>query len=111
MKRLALLTFGAIAILGALILLVRFVPHRIIWHSEIKQGNEVVHQVELYRQEHGVLPSTIEDLAVNDSLADRIFYERCDENRYIVWFGTTLGKSLTYDSRSDDWVSLNIRCG
>jgi hypothetical protein len=109
-KRLALLTFAVIATLVAAILSIRFVPDKIIWHSEINQGNEVVRKVELFRRTHGKLPSTIADLTVSNSLADRFYYQRCDENRYIVWFGTTLGESLTYDSGSRDWASINILC-
>jgi len=55
------------------------------------------------------LPASMQELGVGPPEADRFFYEKCSETRFIVWFGTRLGESMTYDSAANNW-QLNIVC-
>jgi len=48
-------------------------------------------------------------MQVSDEERNRFFYETCGD-RYDLWFGTTLGRSMTYDSATRKWNSLNVVC-
>jgi hypothetical protein len=70
--------------------------------SDFRTGNEIVSRVEAFRARHnGALPETLEQIGISDE--DQVFYEKVDRHAYIVWFGTTLGESETYDSRTKKW--------
>ena len=81
-----------------------------VWLPEIHAGNRIVQKIEAYRQQHHRLPESLADVGVRDTESDKYSYEKCSEARYIVWFGTTLGESMSYDSRTFKWEPLNITC-
>jgi hypothetical protein len=103
----AFLTTATLGIVGYMTL---FAPDRIIWRGEINNGNDIVRKIESYRQQHGRLPKSLADASVEDRDLDKFFYEGCSDTRYLVWFGTRLGESMTYDSASRDWKPLNVTC-
>jgi hypothetical protein len=70
--------------------------------SRRKVGDDIVAKVEQFRKSTGHLPNTLADIAIREN-------ERCPcycttgEDSYIVWYGTTLGESDAYDSRTKTW--------
>jgi len=50
------------------------------------------------------------EVGVDPLTSNQYFYQACDNRRYLVWFGTTLGESMTYDSEVRSWDSLNLTC-
>jgi len=73
-------------------------------------GNEVISRVESFRKRHGYLPESLMGVGVTD-LDLRVFYCKTSDNEYIVWLGTTLGESETYDSRAKKWEWISAACG
>ena len=67
-----------------------------------KAGNEIVAKVEQFRQSSGHLPEDLSDIGLKSS-------ERCpcycktSNDSYMVWYGTALGESDTYNSRTKHW--------
>jgi len=95
-----LIAFGALTLFG---------PDEVVWRREIRAGDELIQAIEAYRREHRFLPSSIEKTGLRDSDALRVFYEKCGDSRYLVWFGTTLGESMSYSSVTRKWESRNRR--
>ena len=85
-------------------------PDRIVYGKEIRRGNELVSRIESFRQKHGRLPASSDELRISGPDAFQIFYEKCTETKYIVWFGTTVGESMTYSSEIRTWNSGNNGC-
>jgi hypothetical protein len=71
--------------------------------SDRKIADEIIKKVEKYRQQNGRLPDNLKELGMEETIEGPVFYEKKDNNRYIVWYGTTLGESMTYDSKDGRW--------
>jgi hypothetical protein len=80
------------------------------WSSQIRQGNHLVAQIESYRKMNGHLPSELTEIGQITSEAEPFFYERCSDTKYILWFGTELGESMTYNSSLRQWREINDVC-
>ncbi|HEY2858730.1 MAG TPA: hypothetical protein VGJ21_09970 [Terracidiphilus sp.] len=87
-----------------------FAPDSWLYSRRIALGNRDAFKIDAYRQRTGRVPARLEDLGVDVSEDGPICYERCSDTRYILWFGTTLGESMSFDSAKRTWVSLNIVC-
>jgi len=106
-------TIVAVSIIVALTAVLYFLkigPDEIVWVREIDKGNTVVRKIEEFRQQHGRLPNSMNEVGVDPLTSNQYFYQACDNRRYLVWFGTTLGESMTYDSEVRSWDSLNLTC-
>ena len=71
--------------------------------SKINQGNEIVNKIENYRKEKGVLPTSLSEVGIEEKEDSVIHYKKESETKFILWFGTTLGESTTYDSETKNW--------
>jgi hypothetical protein len=101
------------AVVVALVLYVawlRYAPDKVRWRGEISRGNDLVRQIENFRSLRGRLPDSLGELGAFEENQGKLFYEKCNRNHYIVWFGTTLGESITYDSADGRWDALNGPC-
>ncbi|HKF50563.1 MAG TPA: hypothetical protein VKB38_24580 [Terracidiphilus sp.] len=87
-----------------------FPPDSWLYHRRIALGNRDSQKVDAFRQRTGRLPSSLEDVGVTVDESGPIYYDRCSDSQYILWFGTTLGQSMSFDSANRSWVSLNITC-
>lgn len=65
---------------------------------EVRQANKVIAAVDSFQSRHGQLPNTLADMGLPDSEAGPVYYRKTSESTYIVWFGTVLGESATYES-------------
>lgn len=68
-----------------------------------KQGNELVAKVEAYKKRTDSLPSSLKALGINETEEGPLYYQRKDSINFIIWFGTSLGKSKIYYSNSKKW--------
>jgi hypothetical protein len=96
-----------IAAMGSLLL---FGPDKVVWWWDIHVGKRLILRVESFRQQHDHLPRSLGEVDAIDVDENKYFYEKCSDSHYIIWFGTELGESMTYDSDSRSWTSINIGC-
>ena len=71
--------------------------------ERIKAGNEIIGKIEDFRKEKGRLPVSLSEIGIEEKEEGPIYYDRKSETRYILWFGTSLGESVTYDSETKKW--------
>jgi hypothetical protein len=94
----------------ALICVAMFAPDSIVYSREIKHGDEIVRSIDVFREREGKLPTSLSELGTSDKDLERYFYQPCTDRRFIVWFGTRLGKSISYNSATHKWEPLNLMC-
>lgn len=68
-----------------------------------KRGDELIEKIEKYKFEQGVLPDNLAAIGVNETDDFPLYYQKYDSLNYIIWFGTSLGESITYFSDSKRW--------
>lgn len=66
-------------------------------------GNQMVQQIEAYRQREKRLPDSVNEIGIEEKLDGPLYYKKLDNDRYLIWFGTQFGESRTYDSREKQW--------
>ena len=101
-----------LSVLVVLLALVFFsiVPDKLIWGWEIHQANALVVKIKAFHHRQGKLPTSLRDVGMRDSEEGPFYYQKCSDTRFLVWFGTSLGESMTYDSSSDSWDAINHLC-
>jgi len=98
---LGLIAFGLLTLFG---------PDELVWRRQIHAGNELIGRIESYRRAHRRLPGSLQETGLRDHDALRVSYQKCSDDKYVVWFGTTLGESISYTSSIRKWESLNRTC-
>ena len=100
-KRLAASAVAA-ATLGAAVWTYWCTPS--LW-PEYRQGQALVQAVEAFRQKHGRLPSSHEELDPSITESGPVYYTLQHGGQYTVHFGLplTVGESYTYDSAVGRW--------
>jgi predicted small secreted protein len=71
-------------------------------NSKRRAGNDIVAKIERFKKSTGHLPSALSDIGVTADENCPCYCKTGDGN-YIVWYGTTLGESDTYDSQTKKW--------
>ena len=69
----------------------------------IKRGNELVAKVEAYKKRTDSLPSSLKELGIMETEEGPLYYQKKDSINFIIWFGTSLGRSKIYSSNSKKW--------
>ena len=69
-----------------------------------RKGNEIVASINEYKKSRGKLPNSLNDIGIIETETGPLYYDKQDSIHYVVWFGTTLGQSVTYHSDSHKWV-------
>lgn len=69
----------------------------------IRLGNQYVAKINKYYLAKGKLPNSLSEVGGMDSEEGPIYYERKDTSSFILWFGTTVGESITYRSTTKSW--------
>jgi hypothetical protein len=87
-----------------------FAPDSWKYASKIAIGYKDARNIDAYRERTGRLPAKLEDVGISVDLSGPIFYDRCSDTRYVLWFGTTLGDSMSFDSDDRKRVSLDVVC-
>jgi len=69
------------------------------------EGNILVEKIETFRTIHGRLPDRLEEIGgkSKDGGGDSLFYHKRNDLQYVIWFGTTLGESIYFDSENGYW--------
>lgn len=68
------------------------------------RADDLVRRIEAFQAEHGRLPAGLAELGEREHESGPLYYTRDpDGQRYIVWYGTTLGESMVWDSARRAW--------
>jgi hypothetical protein len=71
--------------------------------SKQKQGDEMIVKVEQFKIREKRLPRSLEEIGMRETEEGPIYYRQLSESRYEIWYGTSLGESVTYDSDRNTW--------
>jgi len=74
----------------------------VFYWSEARQADKVIAAVDSYRSRYGRLPNNLADIGLEDSESGPVYYQKTSDSTYIVWFGTRLGESATYESATKE---------
>jgi len=67
------------------------------------EGDEIVAKVEQFRVKKDRLPKSLSEIGMNETEEGPIYYKQLSETRFQVWYGSSLGESVTYDSDRKTW--------
>ncbi len=88
---------------GLIIILLTLIPVCLSCNAKIKAGNEIVNKIENFKKDKRKLPETLWEIGIEEKEDSPIHYKKESETKYILWFGTTLGESVTYNSDTKEW--------
>ena len=71
------------------------------------QAERMVEKIELFRAENKRLPESVEELGFEESEQGPVYYRKRNDEHYEVWYGTSLGESVTYLSDQKAWRRSN----
>lgn len=71
--------------------------------KKMTEGNKLVDKIESYRVLNHKLPYSLADLGIKETEEGPLYYQKKDSVNYIVWYGTSLGESTTYNSQTKTW--------
>jgi len=71
--------------------------------EKVREANRIILAVESFQSRTGRLPETLADAGVGNPESLEVFYRKESDSTYIVWFGTVLGESATYESSTHKW--------
>jgi hypothetical protein len=78
--------------------------------SKREASNRAISKIEEFRKAKGRLPDSLSEAGVQD-VESCPCYCKTGDGSYLVWYGTTLGESDTYDSETKKWSPGNRACG
>jgi hypothetical protein len=110
-KWLLVLVSASLSIFAAFGFYDSFGPDSFVFRKELRRGNQIISKIEAFHLQRGRFPASMQEISISFPDSERFFYQQCADQRFIVWFGTRLGESMTYDSTLKTWQSLNISCG
>lgn len=67
------------------------------------EGDALVQQVEEFKKRNSRLPESLGELGLKEDESGPVYYAKTDSSSYMVWYGTTLGSSRTWDSKVGVW--------
>lgn len=70
--------------------------------QEFRIGDQIASRVEAFRMSLKRLPETLEEVGIDDRDL-KVFYRKIRADEYCVWFGTSVGESVMYSSRTKKW--------
>ena len=72
-------------------------------HKLMRESEPIQASLESYRQTHGQYPESLTQIGISGKLEGPIFYRQESRASYLLWFGTSLGESRTFDSTDHKW--------
>ena len=74
----------------------------VFYWSKVREANKVIAAVDSFQSRYGRLPDTLADTGLKDSESGPVYYRKTSDSTYIVWFGTEIGESATYESATKE---------
>lgn len=70
----------------------------------IEEGNVLIERIESFQNTEGRLPSNLGELGIDEKMEGPLYYQKIAPHDYIVYFGTTVGRSMIYRSNERAWA-------
>lgn len=67
------------------------------------EGERVVKKIEEFKATQKRLPRSLGEIGLRETEEGPIYYRQLSEVRYELWYGSSLGESVTYDSERGSW--------
>ena len=77
--------------------------------SKREASNSAISKIEEFKRAKGRLPDSLSEAGIRDG-ENCPCYCKTGRDSYLVWYGTTLGESDTYDSETQKWSPGNRAC-
>jgi hypothetical protein len=80
-----------------------------LWGCTSQEGrlksaaDRLVRRVERHRKQTGVRPASLSAMGLAETEEGPLHYQPTQDTSYLVWFGTTLGESMSYHSETRRW--------
>ena len=77
--------------------------------SELEKAESLAREIDIYVQEQGEAPddaaawAIMDRLGLDSSESCRPCYAKVEGEKYVLWFGMSLGESYLYESWTDSW--------
>lgn len=68
-----------------------------------KYAEHIIEKVEKFKQDNGRLPENVIEIGLDNKQMHLSFYTKIDSSEYEVWYGTDLGVSKIYNSKTNIW--------
>ncbi len=77
--------------------------------SSIKEGNQIIAQIEAFNQENGTLPEeeAFYKYLESKEKGSKFYYSQCSQDYYILYFCISIDDCYQYDSESKSWNLLS----
>jgi glycogen debranching enzyme len=68
-----------------------------------RKGNELITKVERFREAHGKLPESVDDIYLTKEMGEGPYYQKIDDTTYTVYFNIGFDNTFTYQSAKGEW--------
>lgn len=69
------------------------------------EGNQVIAKIESFKKDTDRLPNSLKDIGIEEKEEGPVYYRKTSDTTYKIWFGTSLGESVAYDSEKREWAT------
>jgi len=73
----------------------------VFYRSKARAANKVIAAVNSFQSRNGRLPNSLADVGLEDFELGPVYYRKTSDRTYVVWFGTVIGESATYESATN----------
>ena len=91
------------SLIHALLLLTAFTAIIGCGPSKRHLGEQAVAKIETFKNANGRLPNSLEEVGVKEDESGPVYYCQTTNGEYLVWYGTALGESVGYNSKTKKW--------
>ena len=67
------------------------------------QGDDLAVRLDEHLRNTGELPESLKELGIVENEPGPIYYQKESKNRYILWYGLSLGESKVCNSETKQW--------
>lgn len=67
------------------------------------KAEAVLAQIETFQAQNHRLPQNLTEMGLPETESGPIYYDKKTDDRFLLWYGTDLGASRTYDSALGEW--------
>lgn len=87
---------------------VTFFTTDLVYINKYRSANHVINELEEYYINFGQYPNSLEAIGMVVTESGPIYYEKNNNDRYSLHFGTILGEGKYYDSKIKKWSNFPL---